>query len=26
LENVSHEEAVSALKETGEKVTLVIGT
>lgn len=25
LENVSHEEAVAALKETGEKVILVIG-
>jgi len=25
LENVTHEEAVAALKETGDKVTLVIG-
>jgi len=25
LENVTHEEAVAALKDTGDKVTLVIG-
>lgn len=25
LENVTHEEAVAALKETGDKVILVIG-